>query len=91
MTILVAIERRLEDVTAVVGAPLYSVGNVQLYKRGRNLLNFIIIPISVAFTILLFVLTFVLRRVRSVSLLYVTERCSSLILYLDMLRNVSTL
>ncbi|CAF0890416.1 unnamed protein product [Rotaria sp. Silwood1] len=60
----VAIERHVDEVQAVTSGTVYRVGNVQFYKRDRNKLNLIIIPISVALTILLFVVTFVLRRLR---------------------------
>lgn len=62
----VAIERNIDAVNAATGATVYRVGHVQFYRRDRNKLNFIIIPISVAIVVFLFVLTFVLRRLRFV-------------------------
>ncbi|UJR10397.1 hypothetical protein I4U23_014600 [Adineta vaga] len=61
----VAIERHIDDVNVATTATIYSIGNVQLFKRNRNKLNFIIIPIAVGLTIFLFVLTFVLRQLRN--------------------------
>ncbi|CAF2375206.1 unnamed protein product [Rotaria sp. Silwood2] len=60
----VAIERHVDEVQAVIAATVYRVGNVQFYKRNRNKLNLIIIPISVVLTIVLFIVTFFLRRLR---------------------------
>ncbi|CAF1386438.1 unnamed protein product [Adineta steineri] len=62
--ITVAIERHMDEVNEAAAATVYRVGNVQLFKRNRNKLNFIIIPISVGIVILLIVLTFVLRKIR---------------------------
>lgn len=62
---LVAIERHIEEVSAVTGgATVYRVGNVQFFKRDRNKLNLIIIPISVGLTLLLIGITFFLRHLR---------------------------
>ncbi|CAF1246903.1 unnamed protein product [Rotaria sordida] len=60
----VAIERNVDAVEEVTSGTIYRVGNVQFYKRDRNKLNLIIIPISIGLTVLLFVITFVLRRLR---------------------------
>ncbi|CAF1210726.1 unnamed protein product [Adineta ricciae] len=60
----VAIERHVDEVSAATGATLYKVGNVQFFKRDRNKLNLIIIPISLGLVTLLFVLTFILRQLR---------------------------
>ncbi len=65
---LVAIERKLDEVNAVLGAHVYIVDKVQLYKRDRNLLNLIIIPVSVLLILLLVGITFFLRRLRFVDL-----------------------
>lgn len=62
----VAIERKLAEANDAVDAHIFKVGHVQLFQRNRNLLNFIIIPISVGLTLLLIVITFVLRRLRFV-------------------------
>lgn len=66
MPALVAIERRIAEVNAAAGAVVFRVGDVQFYKRNRNELNLIIIPIAVGFILFLFILTFVLRRLRFV-------------------------
>jgi hypothetical protein len=55
-------------VSETIRATIFRIGNVQLYKHNRNALNFIIIPISVGFVLILAILTFVLRRVRFVNL-----------------------
>lgn len=61
-----AIERLYPKANDAVDATIYKVGNVQLFRRNRNLLNFIIIPVSVGLTLLLIVITFFLRRLRFV-------------------------
>ncbi|CAF1147277.1 unnamed protein product [Adineta ricciae] len=60
-----AIIRRLDEVNRAVHAHVYRIGNVKIYKRNRNKLNLIIIPSSIGFIALLFVLTFFLRRMRN--------------------------
>jgi len=65
---LVAIERNMDAVNAVTGASVYKVGHVQVFKRDRNMLNLIIIPISILLIIILIIVTFVLRSVRFVNL-----------------------
>lgn len=59
-----AIIQRLDEVNRAVHAHVYRIGNVKIYKRNRNKLNLIIIPSSIGFIALLFVLTFFLRRMR---------------------------
>jgi hypothetical protein len=63
---LVAIERKINEVNKVLGGVIFKVGNVQLYKRNRNKLNLIIIPISIAIVVFLTIITFVLRKLRFV-------------------------
>ena len=58
-----AIERNVAEVNKAVAASIYQDGHVPLYKRD-NLLNWIIIPISIGVVVFLFVLTFVLRHIR---------------------------
>ncbi|UJR35565.1 hypothetical protein I4U23_028318 [Adineta vaga] len=60
-----AIIRRLDVVNSAIHAHVYRIGNVKIYKRNRNKLNLIIIPTSIGFVTLLFVLTFFLRRMRN--------------------------
>ena len=61
-----AIIRRKDEVNSVISTVVFSIGDVQLYERNQNKLNYIIIPVSVSFVILLFVMTFFLRRMRFV-------------------------
>lgn len=61
----VAIERHIDEVNNLIGHRVYTVGHVQFYTHTRNLLNLIIIPISIGIIVLLFVLTFVLRAIRN--------------------------
>jgi hypothetical protein len=58
----------MDAVNAVTGASVYKVGHVQVFKRDRNMLNLIIIPVSVLLIIILIIVTFVLRSVRFVNL-----------------------
>ena len=61
-----AIIRRKDEVNAVLAAVVFRIGNVQLYERNRNHLNFVIIPAALGFIIFLFTVTFLLRRMRFV-------------------------
>ena len=66
--LLVAIERKIDEVNAVMSGTVYKVGHVQIYKRHRNTLNLIIIPIALVFILVLLGITLFLRRLRSFSL-----------------------
>ncbi len=66
----VAFERKLDEVNALIGATVYSVGHVVFFKRDRNLLNLIIIPVSIILTLLLIGITFFLRHLRFVNSKY---------------------
>lgn len=61
---IVAFERHVHELNAVIAATIYRIDDVQFYKRNRNLLNLIIIPVSVGLTLLLIGITFFLRRLR---------------------------
>jgi len=59
-----AIIQKKDAVNAAIHGHVFSSGNVRFYERDRNKLNLIIIPASVGFVTLLFILTFFLRRMR---------------------------
>ena len=77
-----AIERLYAEANSAVAATIYKVGNVQLFQRNRNLLNFIIIPVSVGLTLLLVIVTFFLRRLRFVTM---NHQCIELPFHLSIL------
>ncbi|CAF1584021.1 unnamed protein product [Rotaria magnacalcarata] len=59
-----AIKRSVDKVKEATSGTVFSVGNVQLYERNTNKLNWIIIPLSVGLVVVLFALTFILRQLR---------------------------